>query len=59
MPNSRKVRKGTESSLEQLRRSGHLSPATAHMDDLPDLLPLAPGEEPPSSVLERLRRDER
>jgi hypothetical protein len=34
---------------------------TAERDlaDLPDPLPLVPGQEPPSTMLERLRRDER
>jgi prevent-host-death family protein len=45
--------------LERLRAAGDLIPAQADFDDLPDPLPLAPGAEPPSSVLARLRADER
>jgi RNA polymerase sigma factor (sigma-70 family) len=36
-----------------------LVPAQADMNDLPDPMPLAAGVEPPSSVLARLRADER
>ena len=45
--------------LERLRASGELDAAGADIADLPDPLPLEPGSEPPSSVLARLRRDER
>ncbi len=45
--------------IERLRVSGDLEPARSDLKDLPDPLLLAPGTEPPSSVLERLRRDER
>ncbi|HEX5014999.1 MAG TPA: type II toxin-antitoxin system prevent-host-death family antitoxin [Candidatus Limnocylindrales bacterium] len=45
--------------IERLRATGDLEPARAEMRDLPEPLPLAPGQEPPSSVLDRLRRDER
>ena len=45
--------------LEQLRAAGEVQPATGDFDDLPEPLPLAPGEEAPSRVLERLRADER
>ena len=47
------------SALERLRASGDLIPAKGRLEDLPPPLPLRPGEEPPSKVLERLRRDER
>jgi prevent-host-death family protein len=46
-------------STEQLRATGDLVASESDMNDLPDPLPLAPGEEPPSRVLERLRGDER
>ena len=46
-------------ALERLRASGETIAATAGMDDLPEPLPVAPGQEPPSQVLARLRRDER
>ncbi|HEX3424769.1 MAG TPA: type II toxin-antitoxin system prevent-host-death family antitoxin [Acidimicrobiales bacterium] len=47
------------SPLEQMRARGHVEPATADLDELPDPLPLAPGVESPSDALARLRRDER
>jgi prevent-host-death family protein len=43
----------------QLRATGDLIPSELGLDSLPAPLPLAPGQEPPSHVLERLRRDER
>jgi prevent-host-death family protein len=45
--------------IERLRVSGDLEPAGADLRDLPEPLPLAPGHEAPSSILDRLRRDER
>jgi prevent-host-death family protein len=45
--------------LERLRATGDLVSSQHDLDDLPDPLPLGPGQEPPSSVLARLRRDER
>jgi prevent-host-death family protein len=45
--------------IERLKAAGDLVPSQADMVDLPEPLPLAPGQEPPSSVLKRLRRDER
>lgn len=45
--------------LERLRASGDLIPASATIDDLPEPLQLADGQEAPSSVLARIRRDER
>ncbi len=45
--------------IERLRATGDLEPADADLKDLPEPLPLAPGQEAPSIVLERLRRDER
>ena len=45
--------------LERLRASGDLIPAKRRLEDLPPPLRLRPGEEPPSKILERLRRDER
>lgn len=45
--------------LESLRASGETTPPTEDWADLPGPLPLAPGQEPPSRVLERLRADER
>ena len=47
------------SPLEQLRASGEITAAEGELDELPDPLPLAAGQEPPSAVLERLRHDER
>ena len=45
--------------LERMRAAGELDPATEDPDDLPEPLVLAAGIEAPSSVLRRLRRDER
>ena len=45
--------------IERLRATGDLEPASADLRDLAEPLPLAAGQEAPSSVLERLRRDER
>jgi prevent-host-death family protein len=45
--------------IERLRATGDLEPASADLRDLPEPLPLAPGQESPSSVLDGLRRDER
>jgi prevent-host-death family protein len=46
-------------ALERLRASGDLVPSDRDLADLPQPLPLGPEQEPPSSVLDRLRRDER
>jgi prevent-host-death family protein len=45
--------------LERLRAAGEVNPAMADLDELPAPLPLQAGQEPPSAVLARLRRDER
>jgi len=45
--------------LERLRAAGDVMPAARNLDDLPKPLPLPAGKEPPSTVLSRLRRDER
>ena len=45
--------------LERLRAAGEVDPAVADFEELPAALPLRPGQEPPSAVLARLRRDER
>jgi prevent-host-death family protein len=45
--------------LERLRAAGELTQPDGDLDDLPEPLPLAPGSEPPSSGLARLRADER
>jgi prevent-host-death family protein len=47
------------SPIERLRAAGDLVPSQHDLDDLPDPLPLAPGQEPPSSVLAHLRHHER
>ena len=44
--------------LERLRSSGETVPPVGDLDDLPEPLPLAPGQERPSAVLGRLRADE-
>ena len=45
--------------LERLRAAGEVIPAVGDLDDLPEPLPLHPGQELPSAILARLRRDER
>ncbi len=45
--------------LEQLRASGDLDEAQGEFDELPPPLELEPGQESPSSVLARLRANER
>jgi prevent-host-death family protein len=45
--------------LQQLRSSGDLAPPGRELGDLPEPLPLESGQEAPSSVLARLRHDER
>ena len=45
--------------LERLRAAGEVEPATADLNKLPAPLELQAGQEPPSVVLARLRRDER
>jgi prevent-host-death family protein len=45
--------------LERLRAAGETIPATRDLLDLPKPPPLSPGQELPSKVLARLRRDER
>lgn len=45
--------------LRRLRVSGDVTGARAGLTDLPEPLPLAPGQKPPSRVLAGLRRDER
>jgi prevent-host-death family protein len=48
-----------EDPVARLEAAGDLLPAERDFDDLPEPLPLAPGSEAPSTVLTRLRRDER
>jgi prevent-host-death family protein len=48
-----------EDPLERLRASGDLQASEGDLSDLPQPLPASPGSEAPSSVLARLRRDER
>jgi prevent-host-death family protein len=48
-----------QSPLDRLRTAGDVTPAQRDLNDLPDPMALAPGQEQPSSVLDRLRRDER
>jgi antitoxin (DNA-binding transcriptional repressor) of toxin-antitoxin stability system len=44
--------------LARLRATGEVQPAD-DLNDFPEPVPLAPGQEPPSVTLARLRRDER
>jgi prevent-host-death family protein len=48
-----------DSALERMRAAGDIDSATADRSDLPAPLVLAPGVESPSSVLRRLRAEER
>jgi prevent-host-death family protein len=45
--------------LDRLRDAGELEPSRGDLTELPAPLKLAPGQERPSRVLERLRKDER
>ena len=45
--------------MERLRATGDLEPASADLSDLAEPLVATPGQEAPSRILERLRRDER
>lgn len=45
--------------LDQMRATRDVSDAEGDLDDLPDPLAVAPDEELPSTVLARLRREER
>jgi prevent-host-death family protein len=47
------------SAYERLRQLGDIEPATEDLDDLAEPLDLGLGIESPSSVLRRLRKDER
>jgi prevent-host-death family protein len=45
--------------INRLRATGDLVSSGSDLTDLPEPLPLAPGQEAPSSILKRLRHDER
>jgi len=45
--------------IDRLRATGDLVPASADLKDLAEPMALATGQELPSSILDRLRRDER
>ena len=45
--------------VERLIAAGDLQASEGDLSDLPEPIPLPEGPEPPSSVLARLRRDER
>ena len=45
--------------LERLRSAGEVIAAAGDFDDLPKPLTLIVGQDPPSAILARLRRDER
>jgi prevent-host-death family protein len=45
--------------LDRLRDTGELEPPRGDLNELPAPIKLASGQERPSRVLERLRRDER
>ena len=47
------------SPLERLRASGEITMGEGDLDDLPEPLPLPAGQETPSAILARLRRDDR
>ncbi len=45
--------------VERLRTAGEITPAQGDLSDLAGPMPLPRGQEAPSRVLDRLRRDER
>jgi prevent-host-death family protein len=45
--------------LDRLRAAGEVDAASGSLDDLPAPLTLAPGQEAPSTILARMRADER
>ena len=45
--------------LERLRAAGEVSAPAGELSELPPPLPLTPSQEPPSTIVERLRADER
>jgi prevent-host-death family protein len=47
------------SPLERLREAGQVQSSQGDLEDLPEPLSLERGQEAPSLVLERLRRDDR
>lgn len=47
------------SPYERMLAEGEIAHASRHIGELPEPLPLSPGQESASSVLARLRRDER
>lgn len=47
------------SAYERLLAEGAIIPATSNLGDLPEPLPMPPGQESASAVLARLRADER
>jgi prevent-host-death family protein len=49
----------TGDPIDRLRATGDLEPARADLNDLAQPLRLPVGQAAPSSILERLRRDER
>lgn len=51
------VPEGTE--LERLRNAGQVRSADGDLDDLPEPLRIPEGQEAPSAILTRLRRNER
>jgi prevent-host-death family protein len=48
-----------QSSIDRLRATGDLERSRSDLADLAEPLLLTPGQEPPSRVLERIRRHER
>lgn len=48
-----------KSPIDRLRAAGEVSTPVGGLDELPPPLPLAPGQTAPSTVLTRLRSDER
>lgn len=47
------------SPLQRMREAGQVQSAEGDLGDLPEPLALEPGQEAPSAILARLRRDER
>jgi prevent-host-death family protein len=53
------IRPRSKSLYEQMVADGRITPASRPLASLPDPIPLKAGAEPPSSILSRMRDEER